>query len=279
MADTPAGFRRLERFYGEMTSVDAVLRGLAREGAPGKVSAADLYTRSLDVQNLGGFAMLERIAALAAEQAPPGAASRLVDVGCGVGGPGRYLADRFGCSVTGIDLLPQRIQAAAALTQMVGLAERVTYRQADATDLPFADGAFDQAWMLDASVHMPDKAALFREIARVLKAHGLLVMHDHFGPLPPSMRPVTRRAPYIAPSLAQMVRYVEAGGFRLLLWQDTTAAIRQWFEERRPEVVRRSQEGRGDRRRLQRRLAPFKAYTAALEEGMRTGVLIARRAG
>jgi hypothetical protein len=63
LADT----RRLSAFYGEMTSVEEVLRGLERGGGkPGKVKAPDLYTRSLDCQNHGGYAMLERIAALAA---------------------------------------------------------------------------------------------------------------------------------------------------------------------------------------------------------------------
>jgi len=211
VSDKTCSVRRLERFYGEMTSVDAVLRGLGKDGASGKVAAADLYTRSLDVQNLGGFEMLERTAALAAESAALDGTSQVLDVGCGVGGPGRYLADRFGCTVTGIDLLPERIQVAAALTKMVGLTKRVAYRQADATDLPFSDAAFDQAWMLDASVHVADKGALFRQLARVLKPQGLLVMHDHIGPLPPAMRPVTRRAPYIAPSLPQMLRYIERG--------------------------------------------------------------------
>src|SRR5262249_61913275 len=56
--------RRLEGFYGELTSVEAILRARARDGQEaGTVTAADLYTRSLDCQNLGGFVLLERHAA------------------------------------------------------------------------------------------------------------------------------------------------------------------------------------------------------------------------
>lgn len=273
-------FQRLEDFYGPLTSVDAVLRGLPEDRASGKVTAADLYTRSLDCQNLGGFEMLERIAALAAEHAALDGTRRVLDVGCGVGGPGRYLADRFRCAVTGIDLLPERIKAARALTRMVGLTERVTYRRADATRLPFSRATFDQAWMLDASVHVADKRGLFGELARVLKPQGLLVLHDHIGPLPPAMRPVTRDAPYIAPSLRQMVGYVERAGFRLLLWRDTTRRVLEWMESRpAPPGEQREDATAEERARQQRRLAYRTAYIQALREGMRTGLLIATRVG
>lgn len=280
MSDKTSALGRLERFYSELTSVDGVLRGLAKEGVAGTVTAADLYTRSLDCQNLGGFEMLGRIAALAAEHAALDGTSRVLDVGCGVGGPGRYLADRFGCAVIGVDLLPERIQAAATLTQMVSLTERVTYRQADAVDLPLSDATFDQAWMLDASVHVADKKGLFRELARVLKPQGLLVLHDHIGPLPASMRPVTRDAPYIAPSLLQMVRYSEGAGVRLVLWRDTTQMVLEWMESRSEELARRREEAAAtDPARHERRLAYRTAYIQALRTGMRTGVLIASRAG
>jgi ubiquinone/menaquinone biosynthesis C-methylase UbiE len=136
--------RRLESFYGELTSVDAILRALARDGPEeSTVTTADLYTRSLDCQNHGGFALLERHAALAAEYSALGAGQRVLDAGCGLGGPGRYLADRFGCAVTGIDVLPARVQAAATLTELVGLGDRVAHLQVDATSLPFAAHQFD----------------------------------------------------------------------------------------------------------------------------------------
>src|SRR5262249_23923674 len=93
-----AGKRRLGSFYGAITSVDAILRALAQDGpAESTVTTADLYTHSLDCQNLGGFALLERHAALVAEYQALGQRQRVLDIGCGLGGPGRYLADRFGC--------------------------------------------------------------------------------------------------------------------------------------------------------------------------------------
>ena len=196
--DTTHVNRRLHRFYDELTSVDAIRRALARDMPEEEtVTAADLYTRSLDCQNLGGFGLLERHAALVAEYQALGARQRVLDMGCGLGGPGRYLADRLGCAVTGMDVLPMRVQAAATLTQMVGLGDRITYCQGDATRLPFPAQQFAQAWLLDVSIHIANKAALFEELARVVHADGLLVLHDQLGPLPPAMRSVTRRVAYL----------------------------------------------------------------------------------
>jgi ubiquinone/menaquinone biosynthesis C-methylase UbiE len=272
--------QRLNSFYDELTSVDAILRALARDRPEaGTITAADLYMRSLDCQNQGGFALLERHAALATAYNDLGKGQRVLDAGCGLGGPGRYLADRFGCAVTGIDVLPARVQAAATLTRMVGLDDRVAYCQSDTTRLPFAAHQFAQAWMLDVSIHIANKAALFGELARVVKTAGLLVLHDQPGPLPPAMRPITRRAPYIAPALSQLVRYVEGAGFRVLTWRDTTDTVLTYMQGRIVELLQRVERGtHAARSRRQRLLAVFTAYIEALgQQGSRTGLLIARR--
>ncbi len=175
---------QLTSFYGEMTSLDRVRRSLERDGVDVEhLQARDLYERDLDCQNLGGFGMLEVIATAVAERAVPQPGDHVLDVGCGMGGPGRFLADRFGCTVTGIDLLPLRVESAEDLTKRTGLAERISYQVASVTDLPFEDGAFAQVWMLDVGIHVRDKAAMFAEIARVLRPGGLFVMHDQMGPL------------------------------------------------------------------------------------------------
>jgi cyclopropane fatty-acyl-phospholipid synthase-like methyltransferase len=280
-----ADLRRLSAFYGEVygdtTSVPEVLRILGRSGRKsGSVKPADLYTRSLDCQNHGGYEMLRQIAAAAAVYGALRDGMRVLDVGCGVGGPGRFLADRYGCRVIGIDVVPERVKRATALTKLTGLARRVNHRQADATALPFANAAFDQVWMLDAGVHVRDKAALFGQLARVLKPGGLLVLHDQLL-LPPAMRPVRRRVPYFAPTLTQLLRYLENAGFRLLAWQDTTAQTLAYMQQRqkgRLEQALQSATTAADRRRYQRSLQLRNAYVEALSfQGSRTGVLIGER--
>jgi ubiquinone/menaquinone biosynthesis C-methylase UbiE len=96
------------------------------------------------------------------------AGMHLLDVGCGIGGPARYFAER-GCQVTGIDLTEEFVRVAESLTRMVKLDHYVSFRQASALELPFNPGTFDGAYEIHAGMNIADKAAVFREVARVLK--------------------------------------------------------------------------------------------------------------
>jgi SAM-dependent methyltransferase len=222
---------RLTEFYRAFSSsADELLTFLRTAGVDvDHVEARDLYTRDLDCHNLGMYRMLEVIADIAADYGAPTAHQTVLDLGCGVGGPGRFLVDHFGCSVVGVDLLPLRVEIAEALTATTGLSDRISYRVDEATSLSLDDASFNQVWMLDVSMHIRAKRALFGEIARVLEPGGLLVMHDQTGPLPSAMRPVMRMAPYIAPPLPQLVRYVEDSGMRMLTWRDTTDRVVEYF--------------------------------------------------
>jgi SAM-dependent methyltransferase len=279
MGTTDVGTAGLTDLYGEMTSIDRIVRALTADGVDVEhLEAHDLYERDLDCQNLGAYQMLEVIATAVAEHRVPESTDTVLDVGCGMGGPGRFLADRFGCSVLGVDLLALRVEAARALTDRTGLADRVTYRVADATHLPVADGVVAQLWMLDVGIHVRDKKALFAEVARALRPGGHFVMHDQTGPLPPAMRPVTRMAPFIAPALPQLIRYVEGAGLRVLRWQDTSTRVVEYF---RPIKLRLEQQAaRTEDRERQRRNEWFAAVadayiTTLTEHGGRTGILIA----
>lgn len=163
----------LQTLYGDMTSVERVLHALAKDGLDIEhLRAADLYERNLDCQNLGAYPMLLTIAAAATEHRPLEADDPILDIGCGMGGPGRFLAEQYACQVTSIDVLPLRVEAAQALTTRTGLTNRISYQVGSATELPFDDATFAQAWMLDVSVHVEDKDSLFTQIARVLQPGG-----------------------------------------------------------------------------------------------------------
>jgi len=275
------GNRRLTKFYGELSSLEMVLGALALEGVDTEhPRASDLYTRGFDCQNLGAFPMLEVLVSVAAEYGAPKPGDEILDIGCGLGGPGRFLTDRFGCSIVGTDLLEKRIEIAKALTCKTGLDERISYRRADATDLPFRASAFTLAWMLDVSMHIRDKRGLFGEIARVLKPGGLLVMHEQLGPLPAAMKPVTRQAPYIAPSLPQLIRYVDDSGLRVLSWRDTTPRVLEYFHAIRNRLlaaVANTAQSEGGPWREQGQ-AILNGYIETLSKlGGRTGILVAQR--
>jgi ubiquinone/menaquinone biosynthesis C-methylase UbiE len=270
----------LGAFYGMMTSTERVLARLERDGVDvANLRASDLWDRDLDCQNLGAHRVLTWIADTVARQSAPSPDDTVLDVGCGIGGPGRFLFERFGCAVTGVDLLQARIDVATELTRRTGLDTRLTYRVADVTSLPFDDGSFDQAWMLDVGIHVRDKATMFAELARVLRPGGLLVMHDQTGPLGPAMRPITRRMPFIAPPLPRLIRLVEDAGMRLLEWHDTTSTIADYFSDVQATIPPADAEMSDNARRrwafVELTTGPYLA-TLRSERG-RTGLLIATR--
>jgi MPBQ/MSBQ methyltransferase len=99
----------------------------------------------------------------------------LLDVGCGIGGSSRMLAKDYGFDVTAVTISPGQVERATQLTP-AGLSAR--FMVDDAMALSFPDESFDVVWSLEAGPHMPDKAVFARELLRVLKPGGLLVVGD-----------------------------------------------------------------------------------------------------
>jgi MPBQ/MSBQ methyltransferase len=106
-------------------------------------------------------------------QLPPG--TTVLDVGCGIGGSSRILVKDYGFSVTGITISPQQVKRAQQLTPPGVNAQ---FKVDDAMALSFPDASFDVVWSIEAGPHMPDKAVFARELMRVLKPGGMLVVAD-----------------------------------------------------------------------------------------------------
>ncbi|MEM7580433.1 MAG: methyltransferase domain-containing protein [Mastigocoleus sp.] len=107
------------------------------------------------------------------DQMSPG--TTVLDVGCGIGGSSRILAKDYGFAVTGVTISPQQVKRAQELTPTGVSAE---FQVDDAMALSFPDGSFDVVWSIEAGPHMPDKAVFARELIRVLKPGGILVVAD-----------------------------------------------------------------------------------------------------
>ena len=107
------------------------------------------------------------------DRMPPG--TTVLDVGCGIGGSSRILAKDYRFSVTGVTISPEQVRRAQQLTPP-DLAAR--FAVDDAMALSFPDGSFDVVWSVEAGPHMPDKAIFAKELMRVLKPGGTLVVAD-----------------------------------------------------------------------------------------------------
>ena len=101
--------------------------------------------------------------------------SRILDVGCGIGGSSRILAKYYGFYVTGITISPAQVKRARELTPS-GL--NCSFQVMDALDLRFEDGSFDGVWSVEAGAHMKDKNKFADEMMRTLRPGGYLALAD-----------------------------------------------------------------------------------------------------
>ena len=158
----------------------------------------------------------------------------VLDVGCGLGGPARYLAAVLGCHVTGIDLSQPFIEVAAMLGERTGLSDHLTFVQGDATALPFPPESFDHAWTQHVAMNIQDKKGFYRSIHRVLKKGGRLAIFDVVkGENAPVIYPVpwARQASisFLA-TPSEMVQGLRAAGFSEVSSADTTQPALEWFD-------------------------------------------------
>jgi ubiquinone/menaquinone biosynthesis C-methylase UbiE len=162
------------------------------------------------------------------------AATRVLDLGSGLGGPARTLAEAYGCHVTGIDLTPDFCAAAAALSAWVGLGDKVSFQQGDATQLPFADGSFDAAMTIHVAMNIAAKDRMYAEAKRVLKPGGRFGIYDILqGEGGEVLYPVPwAREPSISHLATpdEMQALLSAAGFKILSVTDSTEEGQRWFE-------------------------------------------------
>jgi ubiquinone/menaquinone biosynthesis C-methylase UbiE len=108
----------------------------------------------------------------------PSSTDHVIDIGSGLGGPSRYLAATYGCRVSGVDLTPEFVATAIALTERAGLTERVDFRVGSALELPFGDASFDCAWSQNVAMNIADRPRYYAEMLRVLRPGGRLAIQD-----------------------------------------------------------------------------------------------------
>lgn len=161
----------------------------------------------------------------------------VLDVGCGLGGASRFAASRYGCRVTGIDLTGEFIDTGRVLSGWVGLDERITLQQGSALSMPFGDAAFDAAFMLHVGMNIEDKARLFTEVRRVLRAKATFGIYDVMRTGEGELSyPVPWAAGAATNALATPDRYkadLQAAGFRIVTERNRRDFALEFFDQLR----------------------------------------------
>src|SRR5689334_11624245 len=183
-----------------------------------------------DLAGIDEFHALGRPATMAlADLAGIERGAKVIDVGAGLGGPARFLADRFGVRVTAVEPTKRFRDACAELTRRAGLAELVRTVDGTATDLPAADASMDVAWMQAVAISVADKRTMARELRRVLRPGGRLAFFDSFArsgeelhfPVPWADGP---EASFLD-SAAELREHFEAAGFEAVVWNEQEGAL------------------------------------------------------
>lgn len=170
-----------------------------------------------------------------ADRLEVGPGYHVLDVGSGLGGPARTLAETHGCRVNGIDLSAAFCDTARELSRWVGLADKVGFSQGDATDLPHGAGVFDAAMTLHVAMNIARKDQVYAGVRRVLKPGRIFAIYDilqgeggeAFYPVPWARDPSIS---HLA-TKDQMRRLLEGAGFRIEAEEDSTEASEVWFKQ------------------------------------------------
>jgi MPBQ/MSBQ methyltransferase len=157
----------------------------------------------------------------------------ILDVGCGVGGSTRRLSHMTGCQVSGIDLSDEYIDAAERLTQLLKMEERVKFHACSALELPFDDNTFDGAWSIQMNMNVEDKLGWLKEVYRVLKPGGRVVLYEVCGHKnTPQYFPVpwaqdSSMSFLVPPDAFRDI--ITAAGFEIEVWNDKTDLAQKAF--------------------------------------------------
>ena len=164
--------------------------------------------------------------------------SDVLDAGCGLGGPARFLAETYDCKVTGVDLTPSYVAMANHLTERAGLSDRVRCQVGDLTRLDLGDQTFDLVWTQHVAMNIRDRRALYASLRRVTRPGGRLAFYDALAtddqpeviyPTPWAQSAETSTVLTEADTRAVL----SESGFGITRWDDVSREAVEWLAQQR----------------------------------------------
>ena len=201
---------------------------LSIEKTPESVTLADLAP--VDEFHIGGRLATDHLL----KQVDFSRTKSILDIGCGLGGASRYIANKYDIHVTGIDLTQDYIQTGNVLSNWLGLERKVELIHGSALSMPFDDEQFDGGYMLHVGMNIEDKASLFTEIKRVLKPNSIFAIYDIMRqndedlvyPVPWASGPITS---YLS-TPEEYIESLERAGFKLKKQCNRSAFALKFFK-------------------------------------------------
>lgn len=168
--------------------------------------------------------------------------SHVLDLGSGLGGPARTLAELTGCRITGVDLTPEFCEVATALSEWTGLSDRTDFRVGDATATDLPDAAMDAALTVHVAMNIADKPALYAEAFRVVRPGGRFVVYDVLqgegGEVQYPVPWADNSSTSFLATPEEMRDLLPAAGFEIVSEVDSSEESLVWFQQMRARIER-----------------------------------------
>lgn len=198
------------------------------------VAALEKMSKPLDTVTIEDLAPVDHFHARGlpatvelADRLPIKADQHIVDIGCGLGGPARYIAKRFGCKVSGVDITQPFVEAGNKLTALLRMQDQVTIQLGNGQRMSYGDAEFDGAYTQHVTMNVADRRSFFSEARRVLKSGAFFALTEHgLGPAGNPHYPMPWSADGSGAYLvtpAETRAFLEAAGFTDIVMEDTGA--------------------------------------------------------